>query len=358
MPTSFLPFLRRWELHAPITAIVGNRRGDWAAFAIASGGIVLLPTEDAGEAPLFLDAHTGPIAALAQDSDDHAFLSGGTDGRLLILEPDVPAPTPLAEDKKRSLIVLDAAPNGLRAYADSESLSFLGVDGEPLTGPPIPVQKPSLLRFSPDGQKLVSCDEGGWRLFALSEDKRPKETLAKAEKIRAALWSSDGATIYLLTAENHLQFWFCPEKSLPGLVGVLPLGPFFEETVSLVLSAEGRVLVVSGRSQALALPLSGPAPWQNAPFWLGEKEQAEISCFVTNPKENMGAIGYKNGAVVLTPFDGRREIPIFPPVAPSGAGVVGLVWSARGESFLVGLENGHVFLFTQRSVKRFVTRRV
>lgn len=354
MTSSPFAFLRRWDLRAPITALQTNRRGDWAALALASGSFAFLPTDDAGEDPLFLPAHEGAVTALISDADDHAFLSGGRDGQVLIVESGVAAPTPLAQSANGTIVALASAPSGLRAFADPESLYLLGEAGEPVWRAPIRAAGSRKILFSPTGEKLFLADASGWRLFDLASPSAPRTVVEKEERLLDFIWSVDGETLYLLTQEKHLQFW--SEKH--GLVGVRPLEEHEKGATSLALAAKERFLLLGGETQAFALPLSGGAPWQNAPMLLGEPETPFVTCLAPNPKDNMAAIGYQDGSMALAPLDGRREIPVFPSVAPKGAKVTGLGWNARGDSFLAAMEGGTALLFTLQSVTRFVRSRV
>ncbi len=356
MNAPLFSFLRRWNLRAPVTALQINKQGNRAALALASGEIVFLTPEDTGEDPLFLSVHEGVVTSLIQDADCHAFLSGGADGRIQIVESGVVAPTPLAQSAHGAVRALAATPSGLRAFADSVSLHLLDETGEPLWREPFRVTGIHKLVFNPDGTRLVLADDSGWRLLDLSLDSAsPRTQGAGKEKLQDCVWNPNGESLYFLTEKNQIDVWSFPEKEPPCLAGVRPLdgdgGASF-----LVLSAEGRFLMTGGGAQVFALPLDGGEPWKNPPLFLGETgpDWRRIVSLAPHPREALAAIGYQDGSIVLAPFDGRKELPVFPSLAPEGAKVVGLGWSARGDSFLAALENGLAFLFTLKSVGRFV----
>lgn len=352
MSASPFAFLRRWNLQASIRGLCANRKGDWFAIALANGALVLMPTDDAGEDPLLLQAHEGTVTSLSPDADDHAFLSGGVDGRLLLAEPALSAPTELIKVEKGRLSALAVSGSGYRAFAVWQHLYLLDPEGQ-LVGTPADLGSPlSAMAFTPNHDRLVVAQGQRLSLFDPAHFPTPLQTAEVPAPIGFLVWH--GST--LLTApggatKGPIQSWALNETGLASHDKALPLP---EPATGLALTAKGRFLAVSAGKQILCYALSGSGLEEKAPLCLGAPETQAISCLAPNPSDDVVAIGYTDGAVLLAPLDGRKELMLFPPVAPAGAGVVGLVWNKQGDCLHAALENGHVFLFTLKSVSRFI----
>ncbi len=347
MTSNPFAFLRRWFLGEEVSGLCGDGRGETFAVALESGDLVLFPLGDAGLEPQRLPAHDGPVLALVPDADDHAFLSGGADGRLLISEPGPPAPTEIARLSAGKITRVATSREGIRAFASETELRLLDPEGQPL-GAALPLDEPlSCLAFSPGGSFLAASSGRSLRLF----DPRTlqKTLLEKEAAVLSFVWRSDETRIYAALAGGGIEAWEV-DPSLPAWSATAPLPfdgalPVFS---SLVLSAGGRFLAACGARRPYVWSLEGAG---GAPFLLGEEGPRRVCCAAAHPRDDLLAVGYDDGAVLLAPLDGRRELVVFP---PAGSSVKGLVWGADGDSFHAALENGHVFLFTLRSVTRFV----
>ena len=92
---------RQWDFGLPIASLVINRRGDWMAAALGDGSLRMLPARDDAEKPKEMNLHNGVALSLVPDADDHAFLSGGDDGKVFIIDPQLETPTQIAKHKGR-----------------------------------------------------------------------------------------------------------------------------------------------------------------------------------------------------------------------------------------------------------------
>ena len=137
----------------------------------------------------------------------------------------------------------------------------------------------------------------------------------------------------------------------PGLEVIL----VNDNAQSVKRNAKARYLATSGAEQVICWPFFGGGPWGKTPLTLGGREARLVTRVAPHPKDEMVAAGYEDGMIILGPLDGRMEMLIHPPVAKSGAGVVGLAWNSAGDCLFAALENGSLMLFTVESVKNAVT---
>ncbi|MCL2468670.1 MAG: WD40 repeat domain-containing protein [Alphaproteobacteria bacterium] len=131
------PFRRQWHIGQNILSLTHNRRGDWALGALTDGQVFLVPTDDAGVEPYIFKLHDGAVLCVCADSDAHAFLSGGDDGAVYLIDPQIAAPTLLAQHKGQRIEHVAAGPDGCRAYASGGLLYRLDEEGRPLGHPEV-----------------------------------------------------------------------------------------------------------------------------------------------------------------------------------------------------------------------------
>ncbi|HAX90760.1 MAG TPA: WD40 repeat domain-containing protein, partial [Rhodospirillaceae bacterium] len=157
---------RQWQLGQPIWNLTLNTRGDWVVGALGNGSLVVLPSDDAGEDPRVMEAHKGVSLELCADADDHAFLSGGDDGQLLLVDPQLAVPTILAtQPQGRWIDHVAASADGFRAYARGKTLFRLNEEGQEQVPPFALPSSIGGLAFSPNGKRLAVAHYGGVSLF-------------------------------------------------------------------------------------------------------------------------------------------------------------------------------------------------
>src|ERR1700742_3356751 len=117
---------RLWDFKLPIAGLAINRRGDWVAAALGDGSLRNLPANDEVKDPKILDLHEGVSLSLQPDADDHAFLSGGDDGKVFIVDPQLDAPNLIAAHKGKWIDHVSSSPDGaLRAYTGGKEIHLL-----------------------------------------------------------------------------------------------------------------------------------------------------------------------------------------------------------------------------------------
>jgi WD40 repeat protein len=340
---------RQWNLNLPVTALAINRNGDVLAAAMGDGSLRLLPaTAHAAEAaPREVKLHNGVSLSLQADADDQSFLSGGDDGKIFIVDPNG-APTLIAEHKNQWVDHVASSVEGLRAYTLGKNLYRLDDEGK-AQGAPLP--HPSSiggLQFSPNGKRIAASHYNGVTLWWTGAKESSPTTLTWKGSHLNLCWSPDGKNLMTAMQDNAVHGWRfadMKEMSMEGYAGKIR---------SMEFTAKGKYLATSGGTMAVCWPFYGGGPWGKTPVTLGSGESRIVTRVAAHPKDELVAAGYDDGMVLLGPLDGRTEMLIHPPVATTGASVVGLAWNGMGDCLFAALGNGILLLFTIDSVKRSV----
>lgn len=342
-------FLRHWNLGLSLSLLAANRQDTWFAVALKNGALALLPTDDAGEDPQILQAHEGALCCLVRDADHYGFLSGGSNGDLVISEPGIPAANPIQDLSGEAILDASSTSEGLRAFASEKTLYLLNPEGA-ISGNPLPLpEKLSCLSFGPKGLVLTASYETKIVFFDAHCLQRVLFEKTTSARIQNFLWKPDRKELYLLFEDSSVQAWSFQEEPFAFLCARTLKKKGTETLSSLTLSSDNRFLLASGETRTFCWSLE-----ESRPFFLGSQGHRRVSSLAPSPRDPLVAIGYDDGAIILAPFDGHKELVLSPPVAPEGARVVGLVWNRDGDCLHAALENGHVFLFTLKSVTRFI----
>jgi len=339
---------RQWNFNLPISALVANRRGDWIMAALGDGSVRSLPAHQEAEQPRVLDLHKGVALSLQMDADEHSFLSGGDDGKVYIIDPQLDAPTLIAEHKNQWIDHVAGSTEGLRAYAVGKNVHILNDTGSPhgevLSHP----SSLGGLAFSPNGKRLAASHYNGVSLWwTNAKHTLPTKLVWKGSHL-GVLWHPEGKIVLTSLQESALHGWRLSdnaEMQMQGYVG---------KVHAMAFTAKAKYLATSGAEQVICWPFFGGGPWGKSPTCLGGQDARLISCVAPHPKDELIAAGYSDGMIILAPLDGRMEYMIHIPSADPKASVVGLVWNARGDCLFAALEKGDLLMFTLESVRKAV----
>lgn len=338
---------REWRFNVPIASLAMNRLGSCLAVALGDGSVRLLEASDLAEQPQELKVHDGVSLSLRSDADGHAFLSGGDDGRVLIIEPNIEVPTLVAENKGKWIDHVASSADGYRAYAVGKQVCLLNSDGVLEKTYDLPSSIGGLA-FSPNGKRLAVSYYNGISLYWVnSEDAAPQQFFWKGSHL-ALIWSPDGKIILSSMQEPALHGWRLSDNAEMQMQG------YAAKVGSTAFTARGKYLVTSGGPQVICWPFFGGGPWGKAPAVLGAAESRLVTCVASHPKDELVAAGYDDGMVILAPLDGRMELVVYPPSSAKGSRVVGLEWNAEGNCLFAAQECGNLLLFTLRSVSESV----
>ena len=339
----------QWNFDVPIVSLALNRRSDWVGAALADGSMRLLPAHDEVAKPTAIALHNGISLSLVADSDDHAFLSGGDDGKVLIIDPMAGSATLLAEHKNKWIDHVAGSPEGgFRAYSVGKQAHILNAEGEEkATLPPVPSNVGGMA-FSPNGKRLAVSHYNGVSLFwANAKDSLPTKLVWNGSHLNVA-WHPSGKMVLTGMQENSLHGWRLAdnyEMRMQGYAGKIH---------SMAFTVKDKYLATSGSDQVICWPFFGGGPWGKAPLTLGGREARLVTRVAPHPKDEMVAAGYNDGMIILAPLDGRMEIMIHQPLTEKTCAVTGLGWNKDGDCLYAALEHGSLLLFTIDSVRKAV----
>ncbi|MDP9127261.1 MAG: WD40 repeat domain-containing protein, partial [Pseudomonadota bacterium] len=338
---------RHWNFDLPLVSLCVNRNGDCLAVALGDGSLRLLAAHGEAEQPQELKVHSGVSLSLTADADAHAFFSGGDDGKAFIIDPQLMAPTLLAEHKGKWIDHVAASSDGeFRAYTVGKEVRLVDREGkETMLAHPSSVGG---LAFSPNGKRLAASHYGGVHLWwCRAKENVPVKLLWKGSHL-GVQWSPDGKILMSSLQENALHGWRLADNNEMRMEG------YAAKIHSMGFTSKGRYLATSGAGEVVCWPFFGGGPWGKNPLTLGGRDARTVTRVAPHPKDEMVAAGYDDGMIILAPMDGRMEMMIQPPTALHGAAVTGLCWNPSGNCLFAGLENGYLLLFTIESVSRAV----
>ena len=359
---------RQWKFNAPVVSLCVNRNGDWIMAALGDGTAQLFPASDEANEPKSIKLHDGVSLSLQPDADAHAFLSGGDDGRILIIDPAVGEATLLAEHKGQWIDhVAGSADGKYRAYNTGKKIHVLNEEGKPAADTPLAVSSnPGALAFSPNGKRLAVSHYNGVSLWGVNVLTRAVAVARSAEQSREnnaaptifawkgshldLIWSPDGKALLTSMQDCALHGWQLSDGKEMRMQG------YAAKIRSMGFTARGKYLATSGADQIICWPFSGGGPWGKAPLTLGEPDTRLVTQVAPHPKDEMVAGGYNDGMVVMAPLDGRMEIVINPPSVTDKSPVNGLVWNAAGDALFASSESGTLMLFTIDSVRNAIVQ--
>lgn len=339
---------REWKLGVPVLSMVCNRRGDWVAAALSDGSVALLPSNDEAEQPKIMPLHGGVSLSMKQDADEHSFLSGGDDGKLFIIDPEIDTPTQLVEQKNKWIDQVASSTEGFRAYSIGKNVYILDAEGNICGAPLIIPSSAGGLAFSPNGKRLAAGHYNGVSLWWVNaKDSEPVKLEWKGSHLSLA-WHPDSKIIISAMQENALHGWNLANDKEMQMEG------YAAKIHSMEFTARGKYLATSGADQAICWPFFGGGPWGKAPLTLGGSDGRLVTHVAPHPTDELVAVGYDDGMIILAPLDGRMEIMLHQPVAFQGTAVTGLAWNAAGDCLFAATESGRVILFTLDSVNKSV----
>lgn len=328
---------RRWDTDAFVVALVVNRAGTCAAAALGDGSVWLIDLGAPDASPQVIQAHEGACLALARDSDDESFLSGGDDGRLRRIAPGA-EPKTLAEVKGAWIEAVDASPHSrLRAYAARRQVFLLDDAGQPWRHALEHPSTVSGLAFAPNGKRLAVAHYGGATLWWTGQAGGPTR-LDWAGSHLGVLWHPEGTHLMTSLQEPGLHGWRLKDKADMQMSG------YSTKVRSLGWTRRARYLVTAGGDAIVCWPFFGGGPWEKPPLELAGGPTIVVTAVAPHPTEDVVMAGHRDGLVLVAPLDGGQPVTL---AEPEQSPVSALAWSPNGRHLLFGTEAGRLswFLF-------------
>jgi WD40 repeat protein len=271
--------------------------------------------------------HGGAILAAACDGD--FIVTGGDDGKVMVTNFAGESAAIAADAKSRWIDRVAAGPGGAVAWAAGKQAFVKTAQGEARA-----LDLPSSaggLAFAPKGFRLAVAHYNGATLWFPNAPRATPEKLEWKGSHLDATFSPDGRFLVTAMQEPMLHGWRLADAKHMRMSG------YSAKVRSMSWTADGKSLATSGSNQLIVWPFQskdgpmGKAPKMLAPY---DKNVVAAAC---HPKQDIAAIGYEDGLVLLARLDDGAEILAR---RPGNAPIAALAWNAAGASLAFGTEDG------------------
>jgi WD40 repeat protein len=297
--------------------------GDTAVFVGAEEHAALV--NDAGDiSPVAI--HSGAILCAA--SDGARIVTGGDDGRLVALDARG-ATTVLATDPKRRWIDNVALhPDGAVAWSSGKTAFVRSGKAEDKSfDAPTTVGG---LAFAPKGLRVAIAHYNGVTLWFPNMAAKP-EFLEWAGSHLGVTFSPDNKFLVTMMHEPAMHGWRLADNRHMRMSG------YPGRVRSMSWTAGGKGLATSGADTVIVWPFtSKDGPMGKEPAMLAPL-QARVSVVACHPKQDIMAVGYGDGTVLIVRLEDGAEIL----VRRNGSEAVSaLAWGPKGTQLAFGTEDG------------------
>lgn len=319
------------ELDAFVVAASFDRAGGQCAFGLGDGTVRLVSRADLS-AWATVEVHDGALMALATNTAQTGFVTGGDDGRLMRVGADgsvgrvqafgsrwVEQVASFADGKQRllaagvgkNLHVLDSAGAVVKTLEHPSTVTGIAFDAK--------------------GKRVAASHYNGASLwFVGSKTDNPRRLEWKGSHTGVAI-SPDGENVVTSMQENSLHGWRLTDGQHMRMSG------YPAKTAAMSFTRNGRWLASSGAESVVLWPFHGGGPMGKAPVELAGGDTAICTFVVAHPQHEAVAAGFSDGLVVMADVASARILP----VAGTGRGAVSaMAWSADGTHLAFGTETG------------------
>jgi len=318
LPSSITSKLRTLVLSGEVAGV--RFLGPTAVFAMSDGGLVL-----AGEETVRIEAHKGAILSVSGDA--RRVLTGGDDGRVVATTGDG-AMTTVFEQRGRWIDHVAAGPDGSTAFSAGKTAHFQPTKGEART-----LDLPSTvggLAFAPKGTRLAVAHYGGATLWFPNAVAKP-EVLEWKGSHRGVIWHPEARFVVSTMQEAALHGWRIPDGAHMRMTG------YPSRVRSMEFTNGGKFLATSGSTEVILWPFgSKDGPMGKQPTMLAPRD-VRVSCVAAHPKDEVIAVGFEDGMVMMVRMSDGAEILCR---APGASQVTAMSWRADGGALAIGTEDG------------------
>jgi WD40 repeat protein len=299
--------------------------GDEAAFVL--GEESLLFWRDGAERRIAV--HGGGILGAA--SDGRRIVTGGDDGKVVATDAKG-EPETIATDAKRRWIDRVAVTDDGVAWAVGKQAFVLPTKAKDKAARTIDLPSSAGgLAFAPKGFRLAVAHYNGATLwFPNAPEAKPEKLEWKGSHLDVT-FSPDGRFLVTAMQEPMLHGWRLVDGKHMRMSG------YATKVRSLTWGPGAKWLATSGATQLVIWPFAGKdGPMGKGPKVLSPSEH-RISAVAAHPKQEVCAIGYEDGMMLLTRVeDGAEVLAREPAKSPISA----LAWNAAGNVLAFGTEDG------------------
>lgn len=313
--------IRKVDVQRPISAV--KFLGDSVGFVSGEEQVVLV--DPAGQQTA-IDAHAGAILCVAKTADEE-IVTGGDDGLVVATSADG-ATRVIAADSKRRWIdaVVSARESGVawsagkQVYLSAPKKEVESIEvSSTVTG----------LAFGPNST-LAIAHYGGvtlWRPHAVNKLERLEYKGSHVD----VCFSPGGNFLVTRMREPAIHGWRLRDQK------EMPMHGYATRVQSVDWTPGGKWLASSGTRYLVLWPFEqADSPLSGVPILLAgyRAEATVVSC---HPREDIVAVGYADGLVLLIRIDDESEMLM---KQAGTSAVAALAWNAEGNALAIACEDG------------------
>jgi WD40 repeat protein len=274
-------------------------------------------------------AHGGAI--LGSATDGRRIVTGGDDGKVVATDARG-EPETLATDAKRRWIDRVALTADGVAWAAGKQAFVLPAKSKDKGERTIELPSSAGgLAFAPKGFRLAVAHYNGATLwFPNAPDAKPEKLEWKGSHLDVT-FSPDSRFLVTAMQEPMLHGWRLVDGKHMRMSG------YAAKVRSLTWGPGAKWLATSGSTQLVIWPFTGKdGPMGKAPKVLSPSEH-RISAVAAHPKQEVCAVGYEDGMMLLTRIEDGAEVLAR---APAKSPITAIAWNAAGNRLAFGTEDG------------------
>ncbi|MCR4264918.1 WD40 repeat domain-containing protein [Nitratireductor sp. ZSWI3] len=291
-------------------------------FALADGVVHRL---DHGHK--WVEAHDGLLAA-CPSLDATSLITGGEDGKVAAVGPGGEVKE-IARLERKWITSVAAGPQGAVGFASGRVAYVRFADGRQreLEHP----RSVEALAFAPKGMRLAVARYNGATLHFPATEGKPAE-LEWAGAHTGITFSPDGKFLVTTMQENALHGWKLADGKHMRMAG------YPAKVKSFSWSVKGRWLATSGAPAAIVWPFQAKdGPMGKAPLELGTRGDTMVTQVSCHPAEEITAIGYADGMILVARFADQKEVLLR---RPGKGAITAMAWDEGGRRLAFGSESG------------------
>jgi WD40 repeat protein len=306
---------------APVIGI--HFLGRIAAFVLGEEALLFASLDGAEQR---IPVHAGGI--LASACDGRRIVTAGDDGKVVETSASGEVKVLATDAKRRWIDHVALGPDGAVAWSAGKAAYVRTRKGEERT---IEVASTAGgLAFAPKGFRLAIAHYNGVTLWFPNAQAAPEVLEWKGSHL-GVIFSPDGKFLLTSMQEPMLHGWRVADGKHMRMSG------YSGRVRSLSWSSGGEWLATSGSEQLIVWPFqSKDGPMGKQPQMLAPME-ARVTAVACHPKQDVVAVGYADGLVLLVRLSDAAEILAR---RPGGAAVSALAWDAKGATLAFGAEGG------------------
>lgn len=313
-------------LNGPASAV--HFLGDVAAFVGTEENVTLATGGDTN----VVAVHGGGI--LCSTSDGKRVVMGGDDGKLVSLDAKSTVETLATDTKRRWIDNVALHADGAVAWSAGKTAFVRNPKGDEKS-----LDVPSTvggLAFAPKGVRLAVAHYNGVTLWFPNMGAKPEFLEWKGSHL-GVTFSADNRFLVTSMHESALHGWRLADSRHMRMTG------YPARVRSMSWSAGGKFLATSGSDSVILWPFaSKDGPMGKEPLMLAPL-QAKATVVACNPKEEVFAVGYSDGTILMVRIEDGAEILVR---RNAGEPVAALAWNAKGSLLAFATEDGDAGLLT------------